>query len=128
MKIFVIFLFVLLCCGYVHVMTHPVLHDRDYVRAIVGEASNQTEDTMICIAHALRNRGNIEGVYGYNAEHVWNESGATWHKAWIAWELAGNEADVTHGARNFGTASDLAKYDLTENLLIKRKCGDFYFY
>lgn len=111
----------------VHGMTHPVYHDKDYVQAIVGEASDQTEDTMICVAHALRNRGTINGVYGYHAEHVWTENDWTWHKAWVAWELSGKEKeDPTHGAKHFGTITDLENMEDTPDIL--NQCGDFYFY
>jgi hypothetical protein len=96
---------------------------KDYVRAIVGEAANQSEDTMVCIAHALRNRGNLKGVYGYTAKHVWTESDATWGKAWEAWTISGQEPDTLHGAKNFGSLADLG-----DNFKAKALCGDFYFY
>jgi hypothetical protein len=105
---------------------HPT--DKDYAQAIVGEASNQSVGTMICVAHALRNRGNLRGVNGYNAPHIKNESKLTWRKAEIAWELSGKEKeDPVHGASNFGTFDDLEDVGVnTEDTIAQ--CGDFYFY
>jgi hypothetical protein len=110
--------------------------DKDYVQAIVGEAANQSEDTMVCIAHALRNRGTLKGVYGYKAAHIWSESDGTWRKAWIAWYLSGLEKnDPVHGAKNFGAYKEWARvndvmlgFGMGQESVIKAKCGDFYFY
>lgn len=118
------------------VLRRPFLEDKptdkDYVRAIVGEASNQPEGTQVCVAHALRNRGNLKGVYGYSAKHVWSENDRTWKKAWVAWELSGQEKeDPIQGATSFGTAEDLFKTFGAKAAFVMGssiQCGDFYFY
>ena len=107
------------------ILPHRPMTDEDYVDAIVGEASNQTEDTMVCIAHSLRNRGTLKGVFGYHAKHNKNETKLTWRKARIAWNLSEFEADNTGGSKNFGTQEDLDHYG---HWTIKAKCGDFYFW
>lgn len=105
---------------------HVKIADKDYVQAIVGEAANQSEATMTCVAHALRNRGNLKGVYGYGAKHVQTESKATWRKAWVAWSISGHEYDITHGSKNWGTLDDLEANDIEKG--IKIQCEDLYFY
>lgn len=104
---------------------HQKLQDKDYVTAIVGEAANQDFSTMVCIAHALRNRGNLTGVYGYTAEHVWTENYPVWHRAWAAWDISAHEPDELHGAKNFGSTEDLKDSGITADMI---QCGDFYFY
>lgn len=105
-------------------LSRGVYTDKDYVNAIIGEASNQTEKTMICVAQALRNRGTLKGVYGINARHIRNESELTWNKAWIAWDLSSRKPDTIRGYKNFGTWHDL----LNKRPVNYVKCGDFLFY
>ena len=119
-----------LLIGVMYLLKTPFIEDnptdKEYVTAIVGEAANQTEDTMICVAHALRNRGNLHGVWGLTAKHIAKESKKTWKKAWVAWELSAHEPDNTHGAKNFGTYADLIKMDEVPDFHVQ--CGDLYFY
>lgn len=113
----------------VHHMTHPKLPmmAKDYVQAIVGEAADQDEDTMICVADALRNRGTLKGVNGYKAKHIWFEKDVTWQRAWLAWMISARQPDKVHGAKNFGTANDLIKMGV-KSRDTKAQCGDFLFY
>lgn len=120
-SIITLILGILFCTG----CGKPCFTDHDYITAIVGEASNQSEGTMVCIAHALRNRGTLKGVYGFNAFHVFNEPKAVWRKATIAWDLSAHEPDFLHGVKNFGTLRDLRKEG---DVKIFAQCGDFYFY
>lgn len=108
------------------ILPHRPLTDEDYVDAIVGEASDQTEDTMICIAHALRNRDNLHGVFGYHAKHNKTETKDTWRKAALAWDISAHEKDNISGAKNWGTEDDLEENDY--DVKIKAQCGDFFFY
>lgn len=123
--VILIILIVFGLCGFYEV------NHRDFnqsaIQAIVGEASNQSEDTMICIAQAIRHRGNLKGVYGLNAKHIWSEPAQVWGMAQEAWEMSKSLPDQIKGARNFGTKSDLWKKDFT-TFTIKAQCGDFYFY
>lgn len=109
-----------------HIRKQVVITDKDYIDAIVGEASNQSEDTMICVAHALRNRRNLEGVYGYHAKHNAKETKDTWYKAALAWSLSAFESDTTQGSKNWGTIDDLEQMD--QDVTVKVQCGDLLFY
>lgn len=67
------------------------------VKAIIGEAANQGYQGMFAVAHAIRNRGTLSGVYGLNAkrkEPQWVHEMAL--KAWRA--SAVRATDPTHGA------------------------------
>jgi hypothetical protein len=123
--VFFIILIVFCICGFYEVNHRD--YNQEAIQAIVGEAANQSEDTMICIAHAIRNRGTLKGVYGLNAKHVWSEPDWVWRNAMVAWDLSGHEKDVVNGAKNFGTRQDLDKQDFS-TFTIKAHCGDFYFY
>ena len=95
------------------------------VSAIVGEASNQSYDTMICVAQGIRHRGTLKGVYGVNARHNNSESEDTWSAAKEAWDESQYTLDKINGAKNWGTLDDLEKLGVTA---YKANCGDLYFY
>lgn len=120
-------IFVVILCAILNFSPKHSFQDKDYVQAIVGEASNQSEDTMICIAHALRNRGTLKGVNGYRALHIWREPKSVWKKAWEAWDISAHEKDVVNGDMNFGTDQDLTDVGIDEDTDLIQ-CGDFYFY
>lgn len=104
-------------------------NESDIINAIVGEAANQDDYTMLCLAQAIINRGTLKGVYGLNAAHNQNESAKTYARAAQAWHDASDDRypDHVYGAQNFGTESDLKKLKINFKR-IKAQCGDFYFY
>jgi hypothetical protein len=102
----------------------PKINGDDAVDAIVGEAANQSEDTMICVAQAIRHRGTLKGVYGLHAKHNHTESSDVWEAAQDAWDMSDVMKDQVNGAKNWGTFSE---WDIT-NTFEKAKCGDLYFY
>jgi hypothetical protein len=108
------------------------VNDDDAIDAIVGEASNQSYDTMVCVAQAIRHRGNLRGVYGFHAKHNKGESADTWEMAESAWEDSVTMKDRVHGAKNWGDAHDMIKIHRMVNgvdlPIIKAACGDLYFY
>ncbi len=106
-------------------MFWPKICMSDAIDAIVGEASNQDYDTMICVAQAIRHRGTLKGVNGYHARHNKVESTDTWEMAAQAWDESMYLPDRVKGTKNFGTMDDLVKL---RQLGYKVKCGDFYFY
>ena len=101
------------------------INDDEAVSAIVGEASNQSYDTMVCVAQGIRHRGTLKGVYGVHARHNADESKDTWLAAENAWEDSAIENDHIKGAKNWGTVEDLGKLGAKQ---YKVKCGDLYFY
>ena len=100
-------------------------YDDEAIDAIVGEASNQSYDTMICVAQALHHRGTLKGVYGLHASHNAFENKDVRDAAEEAWESADAIPDKVKGAKNWGTYDDLIKLDVKG---YKVRCGDLYFY
>lgn len=76
--------------------------------AIVGEAAASPFAVKLAVAHALKNRGSLRGVYGLTAAHNHHEPAATWAEARRAWRLAATTPDNTNGATHFGNAHDVA--------------------
>ena len=91
--------------------------ESDYVKTIIGEASNQGYDGMLAIACAIRNRMKdsyykndpLNGAYGKNAEHIGSEPKEIWKLANQAWSES-STVDITNGAIIWGTLSDIAKF------------------
>ena len=59
---------------------------KDAIRAIIGEAGNQGRRGMLYIACAIRNRGTLQGVYGFKAKHVDREPKWVWDMAREEWD------------------------------------------
>jgi hypothetical protein len=81
--------------------------DDDATNAIVGEAAGQPYTVKLGVAGALRNRGTLQGVYGYNATHNQFEPDWVWRDAEKAWHESA-QRDITNGATHFGSANDVA--------------------
>lgn len=81
--------------------------DSDAVRALIGEAGNQSDRTLLHVASAIRNRGSLQGVYGGNNPVVAQASARQWARAERAWKLSG--AHRTTPCKFFGCPGD-AKY------------------
>ena len=64
----------------------PAFTDDNCIRAIVGEYAVENDyTTMKLIAHAIRNRKTLKGVYGFYAKHSNKESRSIWVTAACAW-------------------------------------------
>lgn len=70
------------------------------IAAIIGEAENQGFTGMLAVAHAIRNRGTLKGVYGSHAPRVKHHlySARIYQLANLAWQQSGADYDITHGA------------------------------
>lgn len=42
--------------------------EANIIKALAGEAGGQSMDELVAHAHAIRNRGSLEGVYGFKAK------------------------------------------------------------
>lgn len=73
------------------------------VNAIIGEAENQGYQGMLAVAHAIRNRGTLKGVYGERAPRVVQRkfSEKTYQLALKAWCESQLTEDFTHGATHW---------------------------
>lgn len=104
------------------------------IKAIIGEAENQGFIGMIAVAHAIRNRGNLRGVYGGMSYRVRHHlySLHIYYMAKTAWEWSAEPLeDITHGATGWGNANDLeafAKCKWWRNCAITFMYRDHYFY
>ena len=61
------------------------IDEKQAIRAIVGEASNQGYEGMLAVACGIRNRGTLKGVYGLKAKHTDKEPKWVFKKAKKAW-------------------------------------------
>jgi len=73
------------------------------IRAILGEARGEGYQGMYAVACAIRNRGNLEGVYGLEAK-MEPISGALYQSAAKTWFESEDGPDVTNGAKNWDGA------------------------
>lgn len=73
------------------------------VNAIIGEAEGEGYRGMLAIACAIRNRGNLKGVYGEKASRVLGKkySQKTLELAQKAWAESATK-DITNGADHWG--------------------------
>ena len=74
------------------------------VNAILGEALHD-DDSMLVMAHALRNRGHLGGVYGARVIRPYSDKLRA--KALKAWKMSLSGDDPTRGADHW-----LSDYDL----------------
>lgn len=77
------------------------------IRAIIGESAGEGYKAMLAHAHALRNRGNLNGVYGLKAPHIKNEPKWVWRQAKRAWTASAWTKDGTHGASYWFSEEDM---------------------
>jgi hypothetical protein len=79
------------------------------IDCILGEAEGSGYRGMLAISHAIRNRGNLKGVYGCNSPRVKQHkySSKTFVDAVRAWEDSRLGYDITEGATGWGNDKDL---------------------
>lgn len=83
------------------------VNDRDAIRALIGEAGNQSDRTLLHVASAIRNRGTLQGVYGLSNPVVAQADARLWARAERAWRLS--EHRRTTRCKFFGSPAD-ARY------------------
>ena len=84
-----------------------LISDSCATNAIVGEAAGTPFSVKLAVAAALRNRGTLRGVYGFQSKVTLHSAPVVWSEALRAWRESAR-TDVTHGATHFGSASDVA--------------------
>lgn len=124
--------------GVVFAKNAPI-KDVDAVRAILGEAENESMIGKIAIGEVIRTRGGFKGIYGYNAVKYVNGryyrgkraiSPTIAVQALKAWKLSAN-TNYALNAQGWGNASDLkvfARQSWWRNCAIVAKIGDHYFW
>jgi hypothetical protein len=109
------------------------ISEENAIKAIIGESANQwsnnpKDNGMLAVAGALRNRGTLHGVYGFNNPIVNKSSKLVFKHAREAW-LQSKTNDITRGASFWGNKSDLIKnHKLYSKLIFTVKIKDQYFF
>jgi len=78
------------------------------VNAIVGEAAGCPYVVKLGVACALRHRGTLQGVYGFQSPITRHSPAAVWRDAERAWRESALR-DITNGATHFGSLQDVRK-------------------
>ena len=108
------------------------ISDADAVRAIIGEAGNQSDTAMLAVASALRNRGTLQGVYGVNNPANAHANAALRSRAKHAWLLSaernGGQADPSLGCKFFGCPADAPYFLNTLHFRPVKTIGQITFY
>ena len=86
----------------------PGMTSQQATNAIVGEAAGSPYVVKLGVAEAIRHRGTLRGVYGFNSPVTRKSSPKVWAEARSAW-LSSAKTDITHGATHFGNADDVRK-------------------
>lgn len=89
--------------GFCGVAQAKPIDDNQAVRAILGEARGEGYEGMYAVACAIRNRGDLKGVYGLKA-NMPDLTPEIWQKASKAWFNSLSGVDVTHGANHWENA------------------------
>ncbi len=90
----------------------------------MGEAANQGKVGMLAVACAIRNRGNLNGVYGLNHNPKWmyDQPQYVWDRAHAAW-LQSATNDITFGATHWENVKAFGvpywAKDMQKTILIK---------
>jgi spore germination cell wall hydrolase CwlJ-like protein len=100
--------------------------EKDAVRAIVGEASNQGYKGMLAIAVGIRNRGTLQGVYGLNAKHVDKQPKWVWDQARKAWKES--KTNRIHTGTHWENIKAFGKPYWADSLIKVYKYKDHIFY
>lgn len=111
------------------------IREEDAVRAIVGEAAGECGRKraechgMLAVAHAIRNRGTLVGVYGLGASHSKTEPAWVWKKARRAWAQASRQRshDLTNGATHW-ESTDFKRPTWSRDMIVTVRIGKHVFY
>lgn len=99
------------------------------VRAIVGEASDQSFEGMVAVGEVIRRRGSVSGLNGYKAMSSRKESPEVWDKAREAWRFS-ETTNLSKGATFFENIYDFGfpeSWD-REKFVCVAQLGDHWFF
>ena len=107
----------------------PLFTDDNCIRAIVGEYAREDDyyGTKL-MAHAIRNRKTLRGVYGFYARHSDHESKKVWENASLAWFDSLNEFDPLHGATEWRSIDDVRKHGHPKHFVLVEICNGTFYY
>ena len=108
--------------------TIPAFNDDNCIRALIGEYATSDNKGMKLMAHAIRNRGTLKGVYGFNAPHVDRENKNTWIDATFAWLESANEVDPLDGANEWRSIADIERHGAPKGFTFVKFYDGIYYY
>ena len=106
------------------------ISDYEAVLSIIGEAEGEGYRGMLAVAHAIRNRGTLRGVYGRNAKRVRAKlyTSVVYTLAKTAWRVSGIMPDITGGATHWENINAFGKPWWAKKMLRVAKIGSHTFY
>lgn len=102
--------------------------DEKAIRAIVGEYARNDAKGMWYMAHAIRNRGTLKGVYGFNAKHNKKEPKYIWKLARDAWFSSGSQPDITKGATEWRSRDDIYRHGWPKGFMLTKYYDGVYYF
>jgi hypothetical protein len=94
----------------------PLYTDANCIRAMVGEYNESDPVGLKLMAHAIRNRKTLKGVYGYYNKNVYKTPKEIWITATLAWHNSKREMDPLNGASEWRSYDDLRRQRFPRNL------------
>lgn len=108
----------------------PVLNPANAANSIIGEAEAEPMLGKIAIGEAIRNKGNLQGVFGVFSKRILIASPQVRKACEKAWALS-STTNLIRGATVWGTASDVKKFKKTKwfkSYEFVRKIGRHFFF
>ena len=102
------------------------IDEKQAIRAIIGEASNQGYEGMLAVACGIRNRGSLKGVYGLRAKHVQNEPEWVFKEAKRAW--VESEVARVHKGTHWENVRAFGEPYWVKDMVEVYRVGDHVFY
>lgn len=88
------------------------LTEQNAILSIIGEGESEGFTGLYALACAIKNKGNLKGVYGLHSprvkKHLYSQE--TYALAKLAWEKAKTGRDITFGATVWGNKNDVIKF------------------
>lgn len=106
----------------------PPFTDDNCIRALLGEYSLKDPYGLSLMAHAIRNRGTLKGVYGFHAAHVDHEPKIVWELASLAWFESENAHDPIRGASEWRSVNDVRRGHIPRGMYLVKIYNGTYFY
>lgn len=106
----------------------PAFTDENCIRALIGEYAKEDPRGMALMAHAIRNRKTLKGVFGFHASHVDHESRMVWELAELAWFSSKTERDPLHGATEWRSRKDVQQGHTPKGYFLIHVYDGTYFY
>lgn len=118
----------ILVCHF-HRPNTPAFTDANCIRALIGEYAEDDYYGMTLMAHAIRNRGTLKGVYGFYAKHIKKEPKKIWITATLAWEEAKRyKLDLVSGATEWRSIEDVRRGHAPNGMWLVKIYNGTYFY